>query len=189
MRTFIAISLPDSIKKELSILQDRLKKTDADIKWVKPSNMHITLKFLGDIDDKTLNLISHAIREKTGICSCFDISISKSGAFPNTMHPKVIWAGIHEGISSCSRMQKEFDVCAEKAGIRQEAGAFSPHITIGRVRSQKNKQPLIDTLKKEKDFSINAKIPVKKITLFSSLITQRGPVYSILGEFPLPETC
>jgi RNA 2',3'-cyclic 3'-phosphodiesterase len=189
MRAFIAISLPDSIKKELSILQYKLKKVNADIKWVEPSSMHITLKFLGDIDDKTLNLISHAIREKTGIFSCFDISISKTGVFPNTIHPNVIWAGIHEGISSCSRMQKEFDVCAEKTGIMQEARTFFPHITIGRMRSQKNKQPLMDMLKTEKDFSINAKIPVRKITLFSSLITQQGPEYSILEEFPLPEAC
>ncbi|TRZ80038.1 RNA 2',3'-cyclic phosphodiesterase [bacterium] len=189
MRAFIAITLPENINKKLSSVQDRLKKSNADVKWVSAANIHITLRFLGDIDKKTTSLISEVIRETSKHHARFDISISRIGVFPSLLHPQTIWVGIDKGSPACMILQNQIEICAEKFGIKKEARAFLPHLTLGRVRSQKNKHALIKILEKEKDFSITTKIPVNKIVLFSSLITQQGPVYSSLEEFPLSENC
>jgi RNA 2',3'-cyclic 3'-phosphodiesterase len=189
MRTFIAIPLPYSALKELSSLQNKLRKSGADIRWVKPYNMHITLKFLGNIDKKTTKLISDSIKNKIKTHNAFEISVEGAGAFPNINDPVVIWVGIDKGMSECTALQNNVETCTESTLIECDKKEFIPHITIGRVCSNKNKRNLIDAIKKEKDFSLKAKIRVKKITLFSSLLTQKGPVYSILEGFPLPEAC
>ena len=188
MRIFIAIPLPDNIQKQVSFLQDRLRKSKADIKWVNPDNIHITLKFLGDIDNKIIEIMTQNLRKKIKSYFSFDVFISNMGAFPSPLCPQIIWAGIHEARCACVLLQKEVELCAEKSGIKKEIRAFFPHLTLGRVRSQKNKQELIRILEEEKDFSITTKIPVKKIVLFSSLLTRQGPIYSSLEEFPLLET-
>ena len=188
MRAFIAIPLPDNTHKELSLLQDRLRKSNADIKWTNPADIHITLKFLGDIDEKAMSLIAQAVRDTSKQHTSFDISISKTGAFPSPLRPQTIWAGIHEDRPACIILQKQIELCTEKSVPKKEAREFFPHLTLGRLRSQRNKQALIKILEKEKDFSIITKIPVNKIVLFSSLLTQEGPVYSSLEKFPLTET-
>jgi RNA 2',3'-cyclic 3'-phosphodiesterase len=189
MRIFIAIPLPDNIQAGLSILQDGLRRSGADIKWVNPVDIHITLRFLGDIDYKAIRLITRALREDTGSYASFDISISRIGVFPSMLCPQIIWAGVHEGRPACAVLQKGIERCLEGLGIKKEARLFSPHLTLGRIRSQKNIHALIKMLGKEKDFSIRAKIHVKKIVLFSSVLTRQGPAYSSLEEFPLPEVC
>ena len=189
MRAFIAIPLPDNTHKELSLLQDRLRKSNADIKWTNPADIHITLKFLGDIDEKAMSLIAQAVRDTSKQHTSFDISIAKAGAFPSPSRPQTIWAGIHEDRPACIILQKQIELCAEKSGIKKEGRSFFPHLTLGRVRSQKNKQALIKILEIEKDFSITTKIPVTKVVLFSSLLTSQGPIYSSLEEFPLLGAC
>jgi RNA 2',3'-cyclic 3'-phosphodiesterase len=189
MRTFVAIPLPYRASKEISLLQTKLSGSGADIRLVKSYNMHITLKFLGDIDEKTSKLISYSIKNKITANNAFEISIQGAGAFPNINDPVAVWVGIDKGLSECMVLQNNVETCTKSALIESDKKKFFPHVTIARVCSNRNKRSLIDAIKKEKDFSLKAKIRVKKITLFSSLLTQRGPVYSILEEFQLPEAC
>ena len=189
MRTFIAIPLHNEAKKELSLLQGRLKKSNADAKWVKPENIHLTLQFLGKVEESKLPQIKTGLAQAVKKHRQFDLYLKKLSALPTLAYPRIIIVSANDEKQSCQALQKSITMAMEKIGFEKEHRDFLPHTTLARVRSDKNKKALIGLIEKEKDFSLGAKIPVKHIMLFSSLITQQGPVYSALEEFPLPEAC
>ena len=189
MRAFIAIELPKEIRVRLSRLQEKLKATQADVKWVSPENIHLTLKFLGEIDDKKqekINLIlDDVIKEK---CA-YKIQISSIGAFPKLNFPRVIWAGVDQGDDETKAIAKGLEEKIQKIGIPKEDRAFSSHITIGRTRSTKNRDKLVQELNNIADISAdNLKFNVTKITLFKSTLTPAGPIYDVLKEANLKTT-
>lgn len=188
MRTFIAIALPKNTRDSLAQLQEQLKKTGADVKWVEPENIHLTLKFLGEIDEQKLSRISEVIKDIAGNKKSFSVRISSLGAFPKISSPRVIWAGIEkEGNSEIKKIAEELEEKLVKLGIPKEERPFSSHITIGRTRSTLNRQNLIQELKIMEDVSAaeNLEFPVTKITLFLSTLNPSGPVYKVLKEADL----
>jgi len=185
MRTFLAIELPSKIKESLANIQNQLKTTDADVKWVEPQNIHLTLKFLGEVDDKKLSRISEIMDDIAGNSNSFYIQISSLGAFPKIDFPRVIWVGIEKGDKETKEIARALEEkIAKEAGIPKEDRPFSSHITIGRTRSSLNRIKLIQELKKlaiglEQN---NLDFPVAKITLFKSTLTPKGPLYEALKE-------
>jgi 2'-5' RNA ligase len=178
MRTFIAIELPEEIKKSLSKLQEQLKTTGADVKWVEPKNIHLTLKFLGERDDKKVKGIESLLSEVSSHNNSFKIRINSVGAFPNLNSPRVIWVGIDEGDSETKKIAQELEEKIAKLGIPKEERAFSSHITIGRKRSAKNLKELSESLKKASEGKFDLPVfAVDKITLFKSTLTSQGPIY------------
>jgi 2'-5' RNA ligase len=184
MRTFIAIKLPKEIKGLLASLQQELKNTGADVKWVEPKNIHLTLKFLGEIDEKTSTKISSILEEVAKDTMSFNIRIACAGAFPKINSPRVLWAGVDKGDLETKIIAKALEEKIEKIGIPKENRAFSSHITIGRIKSSLNRDELIQGLKKlQKYFGAKgAEFCVYKITLFKSTLTPNGPIYEILKE-------
>ena len=144
-----------------------------------------TLKFLGDIDEKKLEAIESSLSEIVKSHKPFDIHLSKIGAFPNSDFPRVIWVGIDEGKKESQILQKDIEIAFQNLGFEKEKREFSPHLTLGRVRSGKNKSQLIEAMEKEKDFTSQDKVSVNKIILFQSTLTFNGPVYTALAEFLL----
>ncbi|MFA5411127.1 MAG: RNA 2',3'-cyclic phosphodiesterase [Candidatus Omnitrophota bacterium] len=187
MRTFIAIELPKEIKDALSQLQAKLKTTAADVKWVDPQNIHLTLKFLGERDDKKIEKITRALEEVTRQKSSFTIVISSLGAFPNISSPRVIWAGIDKGDNETREIAGELEEKIARLGIPKEDRPFSSHITIGRTRSSLNREKLVQGLEKSADYFGKNKLEFNagKITLFKSTLTPKGPVYAVLKEASL----
>jgi 2'-5' RNA ligase len=184
MRAFIAIELPKEIRDSLARLQDKLKSTGADVKWVEPSNIHLTLKFLGEIDDKQLDKINSVLEYAAKETSSFRASISSIGAFPRISSPRVIWAGVDTGDKETKEIAKILEEKIEKLGIPKEDRAFSSHITIGRRRSGLNIDKLTQALKdmENEPALINLGFNVTKISLFKSTLTPKGPVYEVLKE-------
>jgi len=184
MRAFIAIELPQQIKDALGNLQEQLKKSGADVKWVSLENIHLTLKFLGEVDDKKLEkiieIIDGAVKDK----NTFHISISSLGAFPKINYPRVIWVGIDKGDCKTKEIAKELEEKNEKIGFPRENRAFSSHITIGRTRSTLNREGLVQELRKLENNlgDKNLEFVVTKITLFKSTLTPGGPIYEALKE-------
>ncbi|MBU0503102.1 MAG: RNA 2',3'-cyclic phosphodiesterase [Candidatus Omnitrophota bacterium] len=176
MRAFIAIELPKEIKEFLSDIQKRLTPAGADVRWVKPDNIHLTLKFLGEINPEALDQTIQSLEKIAADRKAFYLSLSSVGVFPKIESPKVVWIGINKGSSE----------------IREVAGEIgkddlSAHITLGRVKSKKNLGRLVDILKV---FEVNPqKTPqeclVNKITIFKSTLLPDGPVYEILKEVNL----
>ena len=189
MRTFIAIELPKEIRDYLGNLEDALKATQGDVKWVEPKNIHLTLKFLGEIDEpkkEKINSILDAVAKEK---SSYKIRISSLGAFPKLNFPRVIWVGADQGDTETKEIAKILEEKIQKLGIPKEGRAFSSHITIGRTRSTKNREKLVQELKNAADFSgSNLEFTVTKITLFKSTLTPTGPIYEVLKEANLKTT-
>lgn len=166
MRAFIAMNITEDVRDELCKLQSALKRSNADVKWVGIENMHITLKFLGDISDEkieTTKQILDSIGEKT---NPFIIRLSDIGCFPSMNSPRVIWVGVKEGADKLKAIADEL-----------ESAQFHPHMTIGRVRSSRNKEMLVKFVQGTK-FSSTYSINMDRLILFQSTLTPKGPIYT-----------
>jgi len=184
MRTFIAITLPEDIRDSLEKVQKQLKTSQADVKWVEPKNIHLTLKFLGEIDNSQLEKIIAILGDTAKNQAAFLCRISSVGAFPRDNSPRVIWAGIDLGDEEIKQIAKRLETNLLGLGFPPEDKPFSSHITLGRTKSSLNRDSLVKGLldlqkKAEKEtiaFSVN------KITLFKSTLTPLGPIYEPLKE-------
>lgn len=187
LRTFIAITLPSEVKNFLGNLQEILKKTNADVKWVEPKNIHLTLKFLGEREKKKIDEIVKIIDSLASNTSVFQLEIASIGAFPKKEYPRVIWVGLSQGEEETKKIAEALEDAIAKIGIPKESRAFSSHITLGRVRSSKNRGQLIEQLNHlEGNFPKESPLyKVDKITLFKSTLTPSGPIYEVLHEASL----
>jgi len=181
MRTFIAIALTQEIRDYLAGIQEELKKSRADAKWVQPKNIHLTLKFLGERDDKKIERIKEILEETTKNKDCFTMRLSNIGAFPKIESPRVIWIGIDKGEQVTKELAYELEEKIAAVGIPKEDRAFSSHITIARLKSPLNRQALVQELKNLPKPQ-NMEFQVKKITLYKSILTPQGPIYEALKE-------
>lgn len=182
MRTFIAIELPQEIKDFFKGIQDQLKSSQADVKWVEPKNIHLTLKFLGEIDERKIDEVIEVARGLAKENKLFYIRLSSVGAFPNANYPRVIWIGIDKGDAQVKQIASLLEEGLSRVGLPKEKRPFSSHITIGRVRSGLNRKNLTDALS---NVALNfnqasLEFPVEKIILFKSTLTPGGPIYEAL---------
>ena len=183
MRTFIAIELSDEIKETLAQIQSHLKYSGADVKWVTPGNIHFTLKFLGEIDEKKCGDVKAILDEIAKSTKPFEISLKDIGAFPKIDYPRVIWVGLDKGAEESTELAGKIDETLLKLDFAKESRPFAAHLTIGRVRSAKNKEAL-----KEKIGSCSFQLSaishqlISSVILFHSKLTPTGSIYTKLHE-------
>ncbi len=187
MRAFIAIELPKKIKDALAQLQQKLKSTGADAKWVAPENIHLTIKFLGEINDEQLGKITLILEETAKNHSSFQLRINSIGVFPKINFPRVIWVGADLGDEECKKIAAELEEKTAQTGIPKEKREFSSHITIARVRSPSNRDKLVQELDNLAGYfpKTNLQFNAAKITLFKSTLTPKGPIYEVQKEASL----
>ncbi len=184
MRTFISVELPDEVKKNIAELINELKDAGAGVKWVEPKNLHITLKFLGWVEEKNLdNLIELATQAVAGQGS-FKARFEGLGTFPEGKTPRVVWVGTVEGGEKLCELAKNLEETLSKAGFRSEEREFKSHITIGRVREKKGVDNLKTQISKIKNQKFGEMI-IDKIHIMKSTLTPKGPVYEIYKEVTL----
>lgn len=181
IRAFIAISISSDIKQELAALIDKLKTSGADVKWVNPENIHLTLKFLGYISPEKIEEVKKVLDGIKSKFTPFKITFSGVGAFPKLSYPRVIWVGMQNGKDDAKRIYELLEAGLEKTGFKKEERAFSAHLTIGRVRSGKNRQDLKSAIENLK-FSPEKTQTVEHLTLFKSALTPKGPIYTPLHK-------
>jgi RNA 2',3'-cyclic 3'-phosphodiesterase len=184
MRAFIAIEIDPEVKKKLTRMIRHFEKLSSRVKWIKPSAMHLTLKFLGSIDETEADQLKNILDKVSKKHSCFDLSCSGIGTFPlKSKNPKVIWIGIQDN-SFIKGVYADIETEAEKIGFSKEKRSFHPHLTLGRVKKKAEIQKLIPELErtKNKDFG---KTQVNGLTLFKSTLTPQGAVYDILFKSSL----
>ncbi|PIQ88836.1 MAG: RNA 2',3'-cyclic phosphodiesterase [Candidatus Omnitrophica bacterium CG11_big_fil_rev_8_21_14_0_20_42_13] len=180
MRTFIAIELSKELQNKLNFLEDKLKHNSADVKWVKPENIHLTLKFLGNTGEEKLEPIKKILDNLAVRFKKFSLEISGLGAFPGLKSPRVIWIGsnvINDNQNIILNMVKILDEELEKLGFPKEKKRFHAHATIGRVRSSKNMQILKESLEKNIKFKAGI-LEANKISLIQSTLTPSGSIYT-----------
>jgi 2'-5' RNA ligase len=178
IRAFIAFEIDENIKNEIMKIENKIKENEIDVKLVERENLHITLKFLGNIEGKLLEKIFNMldnIKEKK-----FEISIEDIGAFPNEKYMRVLWVGIKEGKENIIRIQKELDNKLLPLGFKKEKD-FIPHITIGRIKSFRNKEKLIEIFEEYRGYFFG-KCIIDRLVLKKSILTPHGPIYHNLKE-------
>ncbi|MFN3740033.1 MAG: RNA 2',3'-cyclic phosphodiesterase [Thermodesulfovibrionales bacterium] len=182
-RCFVAIELNEEIKRELGSLIEQLRPLAPDLKWVRPENLHITLKFLGEVKEDKIDNIKKGLDEVTRPCKAFTIKIKGIGQFPQGRTPRVIWAGVEDSEGLLS-LQKEVERSLSRLGFKEEEREFTGHITLARIKGLSGIQGLLDTLHnfKEKEFGIQ---DVKDIVLMKSELRPDGARYERLGVFKL----
>ncbi len=178
-RAFIAIELNEGIHSELASLQAILKKSNADVKWVAPDSIHLTLKFLGNIDAQKIKEIEKILNEVAAEVEPFVLTLKGVGAFPKLDYPRVIWVGVEGGAPQSEQLAKSLEERLEGIGIPREDREFHPHLTLGRVKSPKNKDKLKEIIEATK-FDAKSAVDVNHLTLFKSQLSREGSIYTPL---------
>lgn len=181
MRTFIAIELNQSVKEALHALSNRLRRSGVRASWVKPEAMHLTLRFLGEISEETADRIGDLLTEGYKGFTPFMIHVRGVGAFPELRKPSVVWAGVLALEGNLTQAQAVAEQAAVAVGLPPEERAYHPHLTLGRVKSRDQIEVLADYLSREQTFDGGA-FRAMGVSLFSSKLTPKGPLYTRLRE-------
>ena len=180
IRSFIAFDIDSQqVLNGLAEVQNVVLKTEADLSLVKPQNIHITLRFLGDITPSMVDKIDKEMQSI--IFKPFDVEIKGVGAFPNLRYARVVWAGIQEGGEELSRIFAQLEPWLRSLGFAPDSKGFSPHLTIARVRGGRNKLELAKCVTEMSTFEFG-RVRAECLRLKKSFLTPQGPIYSTLKE-------
>ncbi len=183
IRAFIALTLPDLLKTRLLDVRHALERTDAKIKWVDHEQMHLTVKFCGDVDDGQAEELAAAVREEaTHWQQPLRLAVGGLGAFPNKRNPRVLWVGVQENIG-LSAMAERIEASAVAIGIEPDERAFSAHLTLGRIKFIERHDPLLKRLKAMDVETYH--YDIRELTLIKSELTPQGPLYTPLERVTL----
>ncbi len=188
VRAFIAIELPVPVKSALAGLQDYIKQRErAPVKWVDPESIHLTLKFLGNIDAESIPRLSWAISEAAREITPFRLEIGKPGGFPNLRAPRVLWVGLRCNTNSLTVLQKSIESALVPLGFPQEKKGFSPHLTFGRVRDKAtaNDRQRLGEIAASSEVGSPLSFTVDSFNLMRSILTREGPLYTRLHTVTL----
>lgn len=183
MRAFIAIELPDDVKDILVALVERLRRTDVRASWVKRHAMHLTLRFLGDIDEPRVSDIEKGLDAGLeAFPPSFELRVKNVGCFPNVARPSVVWAGVHPIEGPLMSAFRACEAAARSAGLPAERKPFRPHLTVARLKHPSDGTQLRACLEQEASLESDS-FRVRGVILVRSQLTPRGPIHTPLREF------
>ncbi len=191
IRSFIAIELDDKTHQLLSEIQNKLKHATSNIKWVNSCNIHLTLKFLGNIQLEKIEEVKSLLDDAALGVKAFKISLSEIGAFPKLDYVRVIWVGIKLGSEKIKSLASNLEEKLTKLGFEKEKRPFRSHLTLGRMRLPKPNQELklaIESLNTNELTSFKHQLTINHITLFQSTLTPKGSIYTPLHKTNLATT-
>lgn len=187
MRCFIAIDIDEKIRSALSDLQQQLQNgvdvKKSDLKWVNPENIHLTLKFLGEIKDAKVVEVCNIVRAVAGRHESFELDIESVGHFGGKS-ARVLWVGTGQGEENLLELQKDIEKSLALAGWPQETREFSGHLTLCRIRKPAAGVKLAQMSEDYKDFKLGT-MPADSVSVYQSLLKPTGPVYTLLGNYKL----
>ncbi len=186
IRTFIAIEIPQDIKEEISGFQNSLKDKNFPVRWVRPENIHITLKFVGEIPGEVVNNIKQEFEKSPPLIEPFSCTVGGTGVFPNLKRPRVFWAGIKNGAEETIALAGTIDRFVREFDIEREKKRFSPHLTIGRFKRPFQVTGLENFL--SDDILNTGNFSVGKIVFMQSVLKPLGPEYTPLAYHSLSST-
>jgi 2'-5' RNA ligase len=184
IRSFIALDLPEDLKKGLQNLQDKARKHTDCVRWVKPDNIHLTLKFLGAIEESQVDPIARILENMTTGIAPFKLQVKGFGAFPNARSPKVIWVGMDDNQERVVLFQEKLEETLAAIGFAPEKRTYSPHLTLGRVKESRAKRDIEQLIEKYKDEDLGY-FTAGSIVFYRSDLQPSGPVYSSLKTIQL----
>ena len=184
LRTFIAFDVPPFVLKTVAEIQNRFKSLGLRASWVVPANMHLTLKFLGEIDPGRVAEIREALPRKLSRLSGFQVCLSGVGVFPNLSRPRVLWIGLKDQTGALESLQSKIEEALSGLGFPRETRPFAPHLTLGRIKSVRDKNRLRNELQSIRKIEPRT-FEVRSIKLYKSQLTPEGSLYTVLEEFNL----
>ena len=184
IRAFLAVELPEALRQEVADFEADLQRAGADVKWVAPANLHLTLKFLGNVAEERVSSLTEALGQACASHSPLTLTLEGIGAFPKTTAPRVLWVGTGEGKEPLAKLARQVEEACMALGFPAEERPFSPHLTIGRTRSTRGIARLIKQLQVA-EFRGATPAPVSRVTFFQSTLGPHGPAYTPLAEIPL----
>jgi len=188
VRAFAAIEINAKVRQAAAKLIERLSQAAADVKWVEPENLHLTLKFLGDVPLTETARICEAIGKAAAEVEPFEIELAGAGAFPSASRPRTIWLGAMGDERPIRELAEGVEKRLQKLGFRREARRFEVHLTLGRIRKPgPGVKRLGELLGELADYPAGT-VRVSEVVLFSSQLTPTGPIYQPLGRAKLGRT-
>ncbi len=183
MRLFVAVHLPTAVKEALAAVQERLRRADADVSWVKPGNLHATLKFLGEVDAARQAQICAALRDAVEGHARFTAAVGGIGTFGGRI-PRVVWVGVTDGAEALTSLARDVEQALSRIGFPKEKRGFTAHLTLGRVRSPNNVDRLLAAVRQERPDSLGT-VPVDAVALMQSELNPKGSIYTELARCEL----
>jgi 2'-5' RNA ligase len=186
LRTFIAVELSKAIRDRCIALQETLARSATDVKWVEEENLHVTLLFLGEVEDRDIPALCKAVAECCARQPAFPITIETVGCFPNPRRPRIVWVGVGTGSPELCQLHDALEPPLLDLGCyRREDRQYTPHITLGRVKSDRPTDSLAAALAKQAKWH-GGTTDVREVLVLSSELTPKGPMYSVLSRAKLP---
>jgi 2'-5' RNA ligase len=182
VRTFIAVDLGKELRARCVAVQETLARAGADVKWVPAENMHVTLLFLGEVEDRTLSDVCRAVALVAGRHEGFTLSVESLGCFPNPRRPRIIWAGIGAGKEELVALHDALEPPLLDLGCyRREERQYTPHMTLGRVEGDQPTEGLATALARKADWH-GGTLEVRELLVMSSELRRDGPIYAVVGR-------
>ncbi|MDR4492984.1 MAG: RNA 2',3'-cyclic phosphodiesterase [Nitrospirales bacterium] len=185
IRAFLALSLPPRVREDLNTLQQKIRPVLPPVNWVRPENVHVTLKFFGSITSDMVDQLFEALRGMSSLVSPFSLNIQGIGVFPHTRSPRVLWAGLTGSVDRLLELQERIQMVLEPLGFPVEEKSFHPHVTLARIKSDGGKVGRALTaggvLESQEVVSV---LMVDRMVLYRSEISSTGPRYKVLWSHP-----
>ncbi|MBI4495866.1 MAG: RNA 2',3'-cyclic phosphodiesterase [Deltaproteobacteria bacterium] len=186
IRSFIAIEIPPDLGEKIGEVQNLLRQTGADVKWTRPEGIHLTLKFLGERTGPELEEAAAALSPPLRERKAFPLSIRGLGVFPSPRSPRVLWARVDQGREEVSALQETIEKILAAVGFPPEDRPFTPHLTLGRMRSGQGRGALIELMERHREVVLGS-FRAREVHLFRSELHPSGAVYTKLKTFVLEE--
>jgi 2'-5' RNA ligase len=183
MRTFIGIPVPDKCKEILNQMQQALRCHKADIRWVSIHSVHLTLKFLGEVDPVIVPQLATLLQSECRALPSIFLRLHGLGCFPNPSNPRVIWCGIEGDMKTLLQIQRLVGATCQKYGFASGDSDYAPHLTLGRVMSKRNLKPLMDCIKIGMD--LESSFCAEYFNIYRSDLRPQGAIHTVLNTITL----
>lgn len=186
MRCFVAIDIPDDVRTALARIQASLRERAprADLRWVDPAGLHVTLKFLGEVPEAGLSPVAGAVRATVAAHAAIPLGLAGLGGFPSVAQARVFWAGIPAGVAELGRLAAALERALAPLGFPPESRPFRGHVTIARVRSPRGVGRIAAAIQRDPDVDFG-RWTATEVVLYQSRLRPTGAVYEPLATFPL----
>ena len=182
LRTFVAVDVGKPLRDRLVALQEKLTQGGAEVKWVEAENLHVTLLFLGEVDEREAPTVCRAVSVECGRHDRFELSLDSVGCFPNPRRPRVVWAGVGAGGPELGALHDALEPPLMELGCyRREERNYTPHVTLGRVRSDGPADELTAALARQAKWR-GGRVEVREVVVMCSHLTPRGPEYAVMSR-------
>ena len=185
LRLFVAADIPGEARELIYATVQGLRTEVVDARWVKPTNLHLTLKFIGEYGEEGLHRLSNELRAAAERCRAFKAALGGCGAFPSQRKARVIWVGMYTGVEEAGAIAKKLDARLRKIGVKREERLFRGHLTLARLKRPCDctdvLEDMADRLKGLQDLSFE----VEEIVLYRSILSPQGPMYNALERIRL----